>query len=97
MTYAVNLVETWPQFEASYPPPANRWGGGLFFSAWRTKRRVQYFHTLNGDIVMNDHIITAEHLAAYGRYLKQEEKSAATQEKYLRDITALSAGWAAAR
>lgn len=37
---------------------------------------------------MNDHIITAEHLAAYGRYLKQEEKSAATQEKYLRDITA---------
>ena len=24
---------------------------------------------------------------AYGRYLKQEEKSTATQEKYLRDIT----------
>ena len=46
---------------------------------------------------MNDHIITAEHLAAYGRYLKQEEKSAATQEKYLRGITALSAGWAAGR
>lgn len=37
---------------------------------------------------MNDHIITAEHLAAYGRYLKQEERAPATLEKYLRDITA---------
>ena len=37
---------------------------------------------------MNDHIITAEHLADYGRYLKQEERAPATLEKYLRDITA---------
>lgn len=39
---------------------------------------------------MNDHIITAERLAAYSRYLKQEERSPATLEKYLRDITAFS-------
>ena len=36
---------------------------------------------------MGDYKLTPECITAYGRYLKQEEKSTATQEKYLRDIT----------
>ena len=40
---------------------------------------------------MNDHIMTAEHLSAYGYYLKQEERAPATLEKYLRDIRAFAA------
>ena len=40
---------------------------------------------------MNDHIMTAERLAAYGCYLKQEERAPATLEKYLRDIRAFAA------
>ena len=39
---------------------------------------------------MNDHIITAEHITAYGRYLKQEERTPATLEKYLRDVRAFA-------
>ena len=41
---------------------------------------------------MEEHILTPEQIAAYGRYLKHEERSQATLEKYLRDITAFS-GW----
>lgn len=37
---------------------------------------------------MEDFKLTAERIAAYGRYLKQEERAPATLEKYLRDITA---------
>ena len=40
---------------------------------------------------MNDHIMTAERLTAYGCYLKQEERAPATLEKYLRDIRAFAA------
>ena len=40
---------------------------------------------------MNDHIMTAEHLTAYGCYLKREERAPATLEKYLRDIRAFAA------
>ena len=32
--------------------------------------------------------LTAERIAAYGRYLKQEERTPATLEKYLRDAIA---------
>lgn len=39
---------------------------------------------------MEEHILTPEQIAAYGRYLKHEERSQATLEKYLRDITAFS-------
>ena len=39
---------------------------------------------------MNDHIMTAERLTAYGCYLKQEERAPATLEKYLRDIRAFA-------
>ena len=47
---------------------------------------------------MNDHIITAEHITAYGRYLKQEERAPATLEKYLRDVRAFAlCGWTAGR
>ena len=38
---------------------------------------------------MNDHIITAEHITAYGCYLKQEERAPATIQKYVHDLTAL--------
>ena len=34
--------------------------------------------------------LTAERIAAYGRYLKQEERTPATLEKYLRDVRAFS-------
>lgn len=37
---------------------------------------------------MEDYKLTPECITAYGHYLKQEEKSAATQEKYLRDVNA---------
>ena len=67
-----------------------RWGG-LMLSVWRVNRRVKYSHTLNGGIAMNDHIMTAERLTAYGCYLKQEERAPATLEKYLRDIRAFAA------
>ena len=44
---------------------------------------------------MEDFKLTAERIAAYGRYLKQEERTLATLEKYLRDVRALCplAGW----
>ena len=35
---------------------------------------------------MEDFKLTAERIAAYGRYLKQEERAPATLEKYLRDV-----------
>ena len=34
--------------------------------------------------------LTAERIAAYGRYLKQEERTPATLEKYLRDVRAVA-------
>ena len=37
---------------------------------------------------MNERIITKEQLRAFSDYLCQEEKSFATQEKYLRDVRA---------
>ena len=40
---------------------------------------------------MNNYIITAEHLAAYGVYLRREERSPATVEKYLRNVQAFAA------
>lgn len=39
---------------------------------------------------MEDFKLTAEQIAAYGRYLKQEERTPATLEKYLRDIRAFA-------
>ena len=40
---------------------------------------------------MNQRIITAEKVSAFAGYLNQEEKSEATQEKYLRDVRAFMA------
>ena len=44
---------------------------------------------------MEDFKLTAERIAAYGHYLKQEERASATLEKYLRDVRAFCplAGW----
>lgn len=42
---------------------------------------------------MEDFKLTAERIAAYGRYLKQEERTLATLEKYLRDVRPLPSGW----
>ena len=39
---------------------------------------------------MEDFKLTAERIAAYGRYLKLEERTPATLEKYLRDVRAFS-------
>ena len=39
---------------------------------------------------MEDFKLTAERIAAYGRYLKQEERTPATLEKYLRDVWAFA-------
>lgn len=39
---------------------------------------------------MNDYMITADLISAYGRYLKQEERTPATLEKYLRDVRAFA-------
>lgn len=39
---------------------------------------------------MEDFKLTAEQIAAYGRYLKQEERTPATLEKYLRDVRAFA-------
>lgn len=39
---------------------------------------------------MEDFKLTAERIAAYGRYLKQEERTSATLEKYLRDVRAFA-------
>ena len=39
---------------------------------------------------MEDFNWTAERIAAYGRYLKQEERTPATLEKYLRDVRAFA-------
>lgn len=39
---------------------------------------------------MEDFKLTAEHIAAYGRYLKQEERAPTTLEKYLRDVRAFA-------
>jgi len=40
---------------------------------------------------MNQRIITAEQVSAFAEFLNQEEKSEATQEKYLRDVWAFVA------
>ena len=39
---------------------------------------------------MEDFKLTAERIAAYGRHLKQEERTPATLEKYLRDVRAFA-------
>lgn len=39
---------------------------------------------------MEDFKLTEERIAAYGRYLKQEERTPATLEKYLRDVRAFA-------
>ena len=39
---------------------------------------------------MEDFKLPAERIAAYGHYLKQEERTPATLEKYLRDVRAFS-------
>ena len=39
---------------------------------------------------MEDFKLTVERIAAYGRYLKQEERASATLEKYLRDVRAFA-------
>lgn len=39
---------------------------------------------------MEDFKLTVERIAAYGRYLKQEERTPATLEKYLRDVRAFA-------
>lgn len=40
---------------------------------------------------MNKRLLTKEQLRAFAEYLRREEKSSATQEKYLRDVTAFQA------
>lgn len=40
---------------------------------------------------MKEHKLTAERIAAYGRYLRMEERAAGTLEKYLRDIRRFAA------
>lgn len=40
---------------------------------------------------MDDRRLTREQLEAYGRYLRGEERSGSTVEKYLRDAGSLSA------
>ena len=39
---------------------------------------------------MDEHILTANEIAAYGRFLQKEERSKGTIEKYLRDIRTFS-------
>lgn len=39
---------------------------------------------------MSGYILTTDHMTAYGHYLRQEERSAATLEKYLRDINSFA-------
>ena len=39
---------------------------------------------------MDEYKLTAEQVAAYGRYLKREERAPATLEKYLRDVRAFA-------
>ena len=39
---------------------------------------------------MDEFELTSEQIAAYGRYLKQEERTPATLEKYLRDVRAFA-------
>lgn len=39
---------------------------------------------------MNEHDLTAERIAAYGSWLRQEERAAGTLEKYLRDVSAFA-------
>lgn len=41
---------------------------------------------------MEYHRLTAAHISAYGRYLRAEERSSGTVEKYLRDVRAFM-GW----
>lgn len=40
---------------------------------------------------MEEHTLTAEQIAAYGRYLRAEERAPATVEKYLRDVERFAA------
>lgn len=40
---------------------------------------------------MNHHILTSKQIAAYIQFLRQEERAAATIEKYSRDILAFAA------
>lgn len=40
---------------------------------------------------MNKRLLTKEQLRAFAEYLRREEKSSATQEKYMRDVTAFQA------
>ena len=39
---------------------------------------------------MTEHILTAEQITAYGRWLHQEERAAGTMEKYLRNVRAFA-------
>ena len=39
---------------------------------------------------MSEYSLTADQITAYGRWLRQEEKTQATVEKYLRDIRAFA-------
>ena len=41
---------------------------------------------ITGGLTMSTYIITANHLSAYGVYLRQEDRSPATVEKYLRNV-----------
>ena len=40
---------------------------------------------------MNEHTLTPERIAAYGQYLRAEERAPGTVEKYLRDVRAFAA------
>lgn len=46
---------------------------------------------------MSEHRPALEHIQAYADHLRLEEKSAATVEKYLRDVRAFAAGWRGGR
>ena len=39
---------------------------------------------------MKKYMVTAEQIAAYARYLRREERSAATMDKYLRDVRSVA-------
>ncbi len=39
---------------------------------------------------MTEHPLCAEQISAYGQYLRTEERSSGTVEKYLRDVTAFA-------
>lgn len=42
---------------------------------------------------MKDHFLTAADMTKFERFLREEEREAATIEKYLREVQAFTPGW----